>query len=91
MLDEYLSPLGADIIGMIGGLFILIGYGYNVYAKRSSPMIYNGVNLIGGICLILSLLVHFNLASLVLNIIWVGIAMGGLWKTWPNRQKISQS
>ena len=77
-----IDGLSANIIGMMGGALILIGYGYNVYAEHPKGFIYNGVNFFGAIFLVISLWVHFNLASLILNIIWIGIAIFGLWKAY---------
>ncbi len=50
-----------------------------------NAFVYNGTNLIGALLLTLSLMVHFNLASLLLEIVWIGIALGGLWKAYQGR------
>ncbi|WP_108811013.1 CBU_0592 family membrane protein [Sphingorhabdus sp. Alg231-15] len=78
MLDDF----SANVIGILGSILIVSAYAYNVYARSVNPFIYNGTNLIGALLLTLSLMVHFNLASLLLEIVWIGIALGGLWKAY---------
>jgi len=76
MIDGF----SANVIGILGGILIAFAYAYNVYAKTVSAFFYNGTNLIGALLLTLSLMVHFNLASFLLEIVWIIIAVGGLWK-----------
>lgn len=75
-----LSGFWADIIGIFGSIAIVSAYAYNVYSETVNPYIYNGTNLLGAILLTISLLVHFNLASFLLEMVWITIALGGLWK-----------
>ncbi|GAB5486763.1 MAG: hypothetical protein Pars2KO_03330 [Parasphingorhabdus sp.] len=82
-----ISDFWANVIGILGSALIVSAYAYNVYAKSVDPFIYNGTNLIGAVLLTLSLLVHFNLASLLLEIVWIAIALGGLWKAYQNKVK----
>jgi hypothetical protein len=37
---------------------------------------------VGGIFLFFSLCFNFNLASLVIEVFWIGASMIGLWKYW---------
>lgn len=78
MIDGF----SANVIGILGSALIVFAYGYNVYAKAVNAFVYNGTNLIGALLLTLSLMVHFNLASLLLEIVWIIIAIGGLWKAY---------
>lgn len=75
----------ANVIGILGSALIVSAYAYNVYAATVNPFLYNGVNLVGALLLTLSLLVHFNLASLLLEFVWMAIALGGLWKAYRDR------
>lgn len=77
----------ANIIGIIGSVLIVSAYAYNVYGTAVNAYIYNGTNLLGAILLTISLLVHFNLASLLLEIVWIAIALGGLWKARQSNQQ----
>ncbi len=77
----------ANVIGIIGSALIVSAYAYNVYAKTVNAFIYNGTNLLGALLLTLSLMVHFNLASLLLEIVWIAIAIGGLWKAYRDHSE----
>ena len=83
MLDGF----SANVIGILGSLLIVFAYAYNVYAKTVNPFVYNGTNLLGALLLTLSLMVHFNLASLLLEIVWIVIAVGGLLKAYRARMR----
>lgn len=82
MLDGF----SANVIGILGSVLIVFAYAYNVYARAVNPFVYNGTNLIGALLLTLSLMVHFNLASLLLEIVWIIIAIGGLWQAYRNQK-----
>ena len=83
MLDGF----SANVIGILGSILIVSAYAYNVYAKTVDPFVYNGTNLLGALLLTLSLMVHFNLASLLLEIVWIFIAVGGLLKAYRARMR----
>ena len=70
----------ANIIGLVGSVLIVSAYAYNVYASAVNAFVYNGTNLLGALLLTVSLMVHFNLASLLLEFVWIIIAVGGLIK-----------
>ena len=70
----------ANIIGLFGSVLIVSVYAYNVYASSVNAFVYNGTNLLGALLLTVSLMVHFNLASLLLEFVWIIIAVGGLIK-----------
>lgn len=77
----------ANYIGFAGMACIIGAYGYQTYQERPSPFIQHGLNLLGAALLTVSLLVHTNLASLVLEGFWAAIAIYGLVKAWRDRQK----
>ena len=81
------SGFWANVIGILGSVLIVAAYAYNVYASSVNAFVYNGINLLGAALLTISLLVHFNLASLLLEIIWMVIAIGGLWKSYNQRSE----
>ena len=81
MIDGF----SANVIGILGSALIVFAYAYNVYAASVNAFIYNGTNLAGALLLTLSLMVHFNLASLLLEIVWIIIAIGGLWKAYRDQ------
>ncbi len=81
-----ISGFAANVIGILGSALIVTAYAYNVYAARVNAIVYNGTNLLGAALLTISLLVHFNLASLLLEFVWMAIALGGLWKAYRSAQ-----
>tara|TARA_R110000824_G_scaffold15040_1_gene63573 strand:- start:404 stop:664 length:261 start_codon:yes stop_codon:yes gene_type:complete len=83
MIDGF----SANVIGISGSAMIVFAYAYNVYAETVNPFVYNGTNLIGALLLTLSLMVHFNLASLLLEIVWIIIAIGGLLKAYQDHAR----
>ncbi len=83
MLDGF----SADVIGILGSAMIVFAYAYNVYADAVNAFVYNGTNLVGALLLTISLMVHFNLASFLLEIVWIAIAVGGLWKAYRDHPR----
>lgn len=79
--------LGANIAGFAGMACIVFAYWYITSHDRPDPFIQHGVNLAGAALLTLSLLVHMNLASLVLEGFWAAIAIWGLVKAARNRKR----
>jgi hypothetical protein len=75
-----MNPLIADIIGIAGSALMVVAYAYSNMAKQLHFVLFNAANLIGALLLITSLSVHFNLASMMLEIVWAMIALIGLAK-----------
>ena len=59
-----MSPLAADVIGLIGSALFIGAFAYANIAKTLDKVWFNLANLAGAILLLLSLWVHFNLANL---------------------------
>ncbi|AEG48346.1 hypothetical protein Sphch_0651 [Sphingobium chlorophenolicum L-1] len=70
----------ANIIGLIGSGLMVIAYAYSNMAKVLNFTLFNLLNLFGALLLIYSLTVHFNVASMALEIVWAFIALIGLAK-----------
>lgn len=69
----------SDYIGLFGVLLILLCYmllQLNLLTVRDFR--YSLLNLIGATCLLFSLLYHWNLASVVIEIIWMLISVFGI-------------
>ena len=79
-MSGLLSPFAADLVGMIGSALMVVAYAYSNLAARINFVLFNLLNLIGSLLLIASLTVHFNLASMTLEIVWAAIALLGLTK-----------
>ncbi|BDI61379.1 permease [Qipengyuania nanhaisediminis] len=69
-----------SIIGFVGTACIIGAYAYLTYVDEPNPFILHGTNLAGAALLTISLLVHTNWPSLVLEGFWAAIAIFGLVK-----------
>ena len=75
-------------LGFAGMICIVIAYFflqlgmYDIHALN-----YQLLNLVGAIALIISLLVHFNLGSFLIEVFWIMITLYGLFKTLRNKRK----
>ena len=70
----------ANVIGLIGSALMVIAYAYSNMAKILNFTLFNLLNLIGSLLLLYSLTVHFNMASVALEVVWALIALIGLAK-----------
>ena len=73
-----MTPLLADIIGLVGSAIFLAAFAYANLAKELNKIWFNLANLVGAILLLISLSVTFNLAAFVLEAAWGAIAAVGL-------------
>ena len=73
-----MSPLAADIIGLIGSALFIGAFAYANVSKQLNKVWFNLANLLGAIFLLISLTVTFNLAAFVLEAAWGAIAVVGL-------------
>ena len=73
-----MSPLAADIVGLIGSALVLAAFAYANLAKTLDKLVFNLANLAGALLLLVSLWVHFNLAAFVLEAAWALIALFGI-------------
>ncbi len=77
-MNEIIS-MSAHVIGFVG--MICVVYAYLAIEKgwvnRSSSRYYV-INLSGAILLTLSLMVHFNLGSIFIELFWIWISVSGL-------------
>ncbi len=70
-----------EIIGWIGTILIVGSYFLNINGKiKSTSVPYILANLVGGILFSIYTYVHRTYPNLVVNIIWVGIAISALMK-----------
>jgi hypothetical protein len=73
-----MTGLAADIIGIIGSILFISAFVYANMAKVMNKLWFNIANLAGAILLLISLSVHYNLAAVVLEIAWGGVAIAGI-------------
>ena len=75
-----------EIIGWIGAVLIVGSYFLNINGKlKSSSFLYIISNLLGGIFFTVNTLVHHAYPSMIVNIIWVIIAVAALFRKDKSR------
>lgn len=73
--------LFVEIIGWIGAVLIVGAYFLNINGRwKSSSRLYIFSNLLGGIFFTVNTLMHQAYPSMIVNIIWVFIAVAALLK-----------
>jgi hypothetical protein len=85
-----LDPDVANWIGFAGTFCIIAAYAYLTFVDEPNPFVLHGTNLTGAALLTVSLLVHTNVASLVLEGFWAAIALYGLVKAARMRSASTQ-
>jgi hypothetical protein len=76
----------ASAIGFVGTACIIGAYAYLTYVDTPNPYVLHTTNLAGAALLTVSLLVHTNWPSLVLEGFWAAIAIFGLVKALRKRK-----
>ena len=74
------------LVGFVGMACIIGAYFYITASEKPNPYILHGTNLLGAALLTVSLLVHTNWPSLVLEGFWAAIAIWGLAKALRSRR-----
>jgi hypothetical protein len=77
----------ANIVGLIGSAVMIIAFAYSNLTKSLNLILFNLLNLLGAAMLAASLTVHFNMASMALEIVWAAIALFGLVKALMMRAR----
>jgi predicted membrane protein len=75
-------------LGFVGMLCIVFAYLLLQIGKYDiHSFAYQLLNLVGAIALIISLLVHFNLGSFLIEVFWIGITLYGMGKNLKKNLK----
>ena len=70
-----------ETIGWIGAVLIVGAYFFNINGKlKSSSVVYIISNLVGGVFFTINTYVHQAYPSMIVNIIWVIIAIAAILK-----------
>lgn len=77
-----MNPVLADVVGLVGSALMVVAYAYSNMTRALDFRLFNILNLVGSLLLIASLAVHFNLASMALEVVWAAIAALGLVKAF---------
>ena len=73
--------LTIEIIGWLGSILVVAAYALNIYGKLSSESIpYYALNIAGSAGLIINTVYHHAIPSVVVNVVWIGIALVALFK-----------
>jgi len=86
-MTEYLSPFAADLIGFAGSFFIVAAFAYSNLTSEMNALWFNVSNLLGAALLTVSLTVNYNLPTMVLEIVWMAIALFGIFKALRARKQ----
>lgn len=81
----------ASLVGFAGTACIIGAYAYLTLVKTPNPFLLHGTNLMGAALLTVSLLVHTNWASLVLEGFWAAIALFGLARAFLARGRTAKA
>lgn len=75
-------------IGFFGMIFIIVAY-LLLQTNRSTiqSLQYQLLNLIGAILLLISLFVHFNLGSFIIEVFWIIITIYGIFVNIKKKEK----
>jgi len=87
-LTEYISPFAADLIGFAGSFFIVAAFAYSNLTTQMNTLWFNVSNFIGAALLTVSLTVNFNLPTMVLEVVWMAIALFGIAKALIARRAV---
>jgi hypothetical protein len=90
-MTDYLSPFTADLIGFAGSFFIVAAFAYSNLTSRMNALWFNISNLIGAALLTVSLTVNYNLPTMVLEVVWMAIAVFGIVKALRARGNAATS
>lgn len=83
-LVEFANP-----IGLSGVFLVLLSYFLlQIDLWHKDAISYSLVNLIGAIAILMSLLVHFNLSSMIIEIVWISISLYGLIRALIRHKKL---
>ena len=85
-MTEYVSPFAADLIGFAGSFFIVAAFAYSNLTAQMNALWFNIANFLGAALLTISLSVNFNLPTMVLEIVWMAIALFGITKALMARR-----
>jgi len=76
-----------DIVGITGVLIIVIAY-ILMQIDRMDPkgFLFSLLNTIGAIFILISLLYSWNLASFIMEVIWLSLSLYGTVKGYKNQK-----
>ena len=82
----------SNIIGILGVFLVLLAYFLlqsNIISNKEAR--FSLLNLIGAVLILYSLLFHWNLASVIIEIAWITISIQGLISCYINKKSTISS
>lgn len=76
-----------EIFGVIGAALVILAY-FMLTTRRwkGDDAVFHIVNLVGAICIVVSLTHYWNLGTFIIECFWVSISGYGLWRIWKPRK-----
>jgi len=76
-----------QIIGFLGMICIVYAYLLlQIGSYNSKSLKFQYINLIGAVLLLISLCVHFNLGSFIIEVFWIIITIFGIFKYYKEKR-----
>lgn len=86
-----ITPFAADLIGFAGSFCIVAAFAYANSATTMNKLVFNIVNFVGAALLAVSLTVNYNLPTLVLEFVWMAIALFGIFGALRSRSRRAET
>jgi hypothetical protein len=78
----------SNAVGIVGVGFLILAYFLLSTNRLSAQSLkYQLFNLVGALQILFSLLFHFNLASFVIEIVWIMISLTGIYRIVSSKKK----
>ena len=75
-----------DFLGTIGVIFIVAAYALlQIERIKSSTLAYSLLNALGAFLILISLIIDFNFSAFTIEIIWLGISIFGIYKSFKTK------
>ncbi|MEM7277571.1 MAG: hypothetical protein AAF385_05545 [Pseudomonadota bacterium] len=77
-----------DLVGNIGVGIVIITY-LGLQMERIDPktLAYSVANIVGALCIMVSLWRNFNLSAFVIEVFWLAISIYGVWRVFVRSRK----
>ncbi|TAE41097.1 MAG: hypothetical protein EAZ70_02445 [Runella slithyformis] len=77
-----------ETLGWIGSVLIVGAYALNISGKVShNSRAYLWANLVGSAFFVVNTLYHGAVPSAAVNVVWVGIALWGIWRQYSTKNQ----
>ncbi|MBE0513335.1 hypothetical protein [Sulfurimonas sp.] len=83
-----MNSFTVDVVGIVGVAMVLATY-FLLQSEKidAKGFLYSFLNFLGALLIVYSLLYNWNLASFIIEIVWVLISLYGLKKWYRNKKQ----